>query len=190
MHANELYEPDAHSKLTDQFNDSLPYNIYSTQGTAGEGRGGVAVLVHNSMSHRIIDKPSLPTHKLWMTITIATPDEHIKLVATYMRPSPQSSPRARAEWTELADYAVHLGIKNNTVLIVGDLNASMNTPNTRRFPSQSKKLQERLLSSLLNAGRLVDAFPSLHPDSHYCTWWSTETWTSPASSPSAQVRIN
>jgi hypothetical protein len=49
-----------------------------------------------------------------MTITIATPDEHIKLVATYMRPSPQSNPEARAEWTELADYAVHLGIKNNT----------------------------------------------------------------------------
>ena len=57
MHANELNEPNARSKLTDQFNNSLPYNIYSTQGTAGEGRGGVAVLVHNSMSHRIIGKP-------------------------------------------------------------------------------------------------------------------------------------
>jgi hypothetical protein len=89
-----------------------------------------------------------------MTITIATPDEQIKLVATYIRPSSQSSPQARAEWTELIDYAVHLGIKNNTVLIVGDLNASMNTPNTRRFPSQTKKLQEHLLPSLLNAGSL------------------------------------
>ena len=179
MHANELNDPEARSKLTDQFKDSLPYTIHSTQGTTGEGRGGVAVLVHTSMSHRIIGKPTLPTHKRWMTITIATPDEHIKLVATYMRPSPQSNPQARAEWTELTDYAVHLGVKNNTVLIVGDLNASMNTPNTRRFPSQSKQLQERLLSSLLNAGRLVDAFPSLYPNSHYCTWWSTETWTSP-----------
>jgi hypothetical protein len=30
MHANELNDPDARSKLTDQFNDSLPYNIHST----------------------------------------------------------------------------------------------------------------------------------------------------------------
>lgn len=110
-----------------------------------------------------------------MTVTIATPDEHIKLVATYIRPSPQSNPQARAEWTGLTDYAVHLGIKNNRVLIVGDLN----TPNTRRFPSQKKRVQERLLSSLLNAGKLVDAFPSLHPDSHYCKLWSKDTWTSP-----------
>jgi hypothetical protein len=108
-----------------------------------------------------------------MTITIATPDEHIKLVATYMRPSPQSSPQARAEWTELTDYAVHLGIKNNTVFIVGDLNASKNTPNTRRFPSQSKKLQERLLSSPAErrqiGGRLPlppPRFPLLHVVEH------------------------
>jgi hypothetical protein len=105
-----------------------------------------------------------------MTITIATPDEHIKRVTTYMHPSPQFKSQARAEWTELTDYAVHLGIKNNTVLIVVYLNASMNTPKVRRFPSQRKSLQERLISSLLNAGKLVDAFPSLHPNSHYCTW--------------------
>ena len=179
MRANELNSSEDRSKLADSFKDTLPYNIYSTNGTTGEGRGGVAVLVHTSLSHRIIRKPSFPAHKRWMTITIATPDEHIKLIATYMRPSPQSCPQARAEWTELTDYAVNLGIKNNTVLIVGDLNASMNTPHTRRFPSQSKRLQERLLSSLLNAGKLVDAFPTLHPDSHYCSWWSKETWSSP-----------
>jgi hypothetical protein len=74
MQAYEFNEPDTRSKLTDHFKDSLPYNIYSTQGTAGEGRGGVAVLVHNSMSHRILGKPSFPAHKRWMTITIATPD--------------------------------------------------------------------------------------------------------------------
>jgi hypothetical protein len=73
-----------------------------------------------------------------MNITIANPDEHIKLVATYMRPSPQSNSQARAEWTDLTDYAVHLGLENNTVLILGDLNASMNAPNTRRFPSQKE----------------------------------------------------
>jgi hypothetical protein len=70
-----------------------------------------------------------------MTITIPTPGEHIKLVATYMRPSTQFNPQVRAEWTEQTDYVVHLSIKNNTVLIVANLNASMNTPNTRRFPS-------------------------------------------------------
>jgi hypothetical protein len=32
-----------------------------------------------------------------MALTLATPDEHIKIVATYMRPSPQSHPAARAE---------------------------------------------------------------------------------------------
>ena len=92
MQANELNKPDTRSELTDHFNNSLPYTIYSTQGIAGEGRGGVAVLVHYYMFHRILGKPSLPTHKRWMTISIATPDEHIKLVATYMCPSPQSNP--------------------------------------------------------------------------------------------------
>jgi hypothetical protein len=38
MQANELNEPDTRSNLTNHFKDSLPYNIYSTQDTAGEGR--------------------------------------------------------------------------------------------------------------------------------------------------------
>jgi exonuclease III len=114
-----------------------------------------------------------------MTITLATPDEHVKIIATYMRPSPQSNPTARAEWSQLTDYAVRLGIKKNTVLIMGDLNASLNTRHTRRFTARSKKVQEHLLTSLQTAGRLVDIFPRLHPETHCCTWWNTRTWSSP-----------
>jgi hypothetical protein len=89
MQANELND-DPDSELfqarSPHFKDNLPYNIHSTNGTVDKGGGGVAVLVYKSiMSHRILGKPSFPAHKRWMTITIATPDEHIKLVATYMR---------------------------------------------------------------------------------------------------------
>jgi hypothetical protein len=76
-----------------------------------------------------------------MTITLATPDEHVEIIATYMRPSPQSNPTARAEWSQLTDYAVSLGIKKHTVLIMGDLNPSPNTKHTRRFTARSKKVQ-------------------------------------------------
>jgi hypothetical protein len=74
---------------------------------------------------------------------------------------------------------VSLGIKKHTVLIMGSLNASLNTKHTRRFKARSKKVQERLLTTLQTAGRLVDIFPRLHPDTHCCTWWNTKTWSSP-----------
>jgi hypothetical protein len=48
-----------------------------------------------------------------MTITLATPDEHVKIIAIYMRPSPQSNPTVRAKWSQLTDYAVSLGIKKH-----------------------------------------------------------------------------
>jgi hypothetical protein len=88
-----------------------------------------------------------------MTITLTTPDEHVKIIATYMRPSPQSNPTARTEWTQLTDYAVSLGIKKHIVLIMRDFNASLNTKRTRRFIARSKKVQDRLLTSLQSAGR-------------------------------------
>ena len=72
-----------------------------------------------------------------------------------------------------------LGIKKYTVLIMGDVNASLNMKHTRRFKARSKKVQERLLTTLQTAGRLVDIFPRLHPDTHCCTWWNTKTWSSP-----------
>jgi hypothetical protein len=88
-----------------------------------------------------------------MTLTLATPDEHIKIVATYMRLSPQSHPTARTEWRELTDYAVSLGIHRHTALIIGDFNASMNNPHSRRFTARSKRVQERILSSLQTAAK-------------------------------------
>ena len=180
MIPNELDDPDARGRLGDHFNNSLPYNIYSTEGQSTQGeRGGVVVLVHESLSHRVLGKPHVPPHKRWLTITLATPDEHVKIIATYMRPSPQSNPTARAEWSQLTDYAVRLGIKKHTVLIMGDLNASLNTKHTRRFTARSKRVQEHLLTSLQTAGRLVDIFPRLHPGTHCCTWWNTRTWSSP-----------
>jgi hypothetical protein len=98
MKPNELNDLDDRSHLSDQFQDTLPYNMYSTEGISTPGeRGGVAVLVHTSLSYRVLGQPFTPSHKRWMTITIATPDEHVKIVALYMRPSPQSHPTARAE---------------------------------------------------------------------------------------------
>ena len=180
MKPNELNNLDDRSQLSDQFKDTLPYNMYSTEGISTPGeRGGVAVLVHTSLAHRVLGQPVTPPHKRWMTLTLATPDEHIKIVATYMRPSPQSHPTARAEWRELTDYAVSLGIHRHTALLIGDFNASMNNPHSRRFTARSKRVQERLLSSLQTAAKLVDIFPTLHPESHHCTWWNTSTWTSP-----------
>ena len=96
-----------------------------------------------------------------------------------MRPSPQSNLTARAEWRELTDYAVSLGIHRHTALLIGDFNASMNTPHTRRFAARSKRVQDRLLSSLQSAAQLVDVFPHLHPNTHHCTWWNNNTWSSP-----------
>jgi hypothetical protein len=143
--------------------DTLPYNMCSTEGISTPGeRGGVAVLVHTFLSHRVLGQLVTPSHKRWLTITLATTDEYIKIVATYMRPSTQSHPTARAEWRELTDYAVSLCIDRHTALLIGDINASMNTPHSRRFTTRSKRVQERLLSSLQTAAKLVDIFPMLN----------------------------
>ena len=102
----------------------------------------MAVLIHISLSHRVLGQPVTPL-------------------------------TARAEWRELTDYAVSLGIHRHIALLIGDFNASMNTPHSRRFTARSKCVQERLLSSLKTAAKLVDIFPMLYPNSHHCTWWKT-----------------
>ena len=84
MKPNELNDLDDRSH--DQFQVTLPYNMYSTEGISTPGeRGGVVVLVNTSLSHRVLGQSVIPSHKRWLTITLAT----------YMRPSLQSphSPR-------------------------------------------------------------------------------------------------
>ena len=55
MKPNELNNPDDRSHLSDQFKDTLPYNMYSTEGISTPGeRGGVVVLVHDSLLHRVL----------------------------------------------------------------------------------------------------------------------------------------
>jgi hypothetical protein len=84
MTPNELDDPDSRGRLGDQFKENLPYNIYSTEDQSTQGkRGGVVVLVHESLAHRVLGKPHIPPHKQWMTITLATPDDHVKIIATY-----------------------------------------------------------------------------------------------------------
>ena len=68
-------------------------------------------MIHESLAHKVLGKPHVRPHKRWMTITLATLNDHVKIIATYMRPSPQSNPTARAEWTQLMDCAVIFGIK-------------------------------------------------------------------------------
>jgi hypothetical protein len=64
MIPNELDDPDARARLGDHFKDTLPYNIYSTEGQSTQGeRGGVVVLVHESLAHRVLGKPHVPPHK-------------------------------------------------------------------------------------------------------------------------------
>ena len=61
MKPNELNNLDDRSKLSDQFKDTLPYNMYSTEGISTPGeRGGVAVLVHTSLAHRVLGQPVTP----------------------------------------------------------------------------------------------------------------------------------
>jgi hypothetical protein len=67
MKPNELNDLDDRSHLSDQFQDTLPYNMYSTEGISTPGqRGGVAVLVHTSLSHRVLGQPVTPSHKRWL----------------------------------------------------------------------------------------------------------------------------
>ena len=105
-----------------------------------------------------------------MTLTLATPDEHIKIVATYMRPSPQSNPTARAEWRELTDYAVSLGIHRHTALLIGDFNASMNTHEVRHVQNGSgvhidmNPLNKKI--KRWRPGVHIDMNPGLEPTIH------------------------
>ena len=60
---NELDDPDGRGRLDDQFKENLPYNIYSMEGQSNQGdRGGVVVLVHESLTYRVLGKPIVLPH--------------------------------------------------------------------------------------------------------------------------------
>ena len=65
-------------------------------------------------------------------------------------------------------------LRNDGLILLGDLNLSLNTHLTRSKPKPSC-LQHEILNRLLEFGGLVDTFPHRHPDSTYSTYKHSTT---------------
>jgi exonuclease III len=113
------------------FND-LPYQIISSDGSVEGERGGILTLIHDRWRHRRVGKVIHDTHKRWLALDIRTPLGHTTIIAAYMKHSPGSNPAILKEWDVLLDFIVHRQIvKKRRVILLGDLNISRNTPQTR-----------------------------------------------------------
>ena len=152
-----------------QFND-LPYQIISSEGSVEGERGGIVTLIHNRWRHRRVGKVIHDTHKRWLALDIRTPLGRTTIIAAYMKHSPGSNPAILKEWDELIDFIVHRQIvKKRRVILLGDLNISRNTPQTRSVVA-NHCIQEEILHRLDSVGGLTDSFPHRHPDKQYCTY--------------------
>jgi hypothetical protein len=88
-----------------------------------------------------------------------------------MKHSPGSNPAILKEWDKLLDFIVHrqTAKKKRRVILLGDLNISRNSPQTRSVVA-SHCVQEEILHRLDSVGGLTDTFPHRHLDEQYCTY--------------------